>query len=43
MIFIDYAPTEDCVNLEESYGEICTQCNQCGRFDLYADKESEDV
>lgn len=41
MIFIDYAPTEDCEN-EETYGEICVQCNQCGRFDLHADKESEE-
>jgi len=40
-IFVDYAITEDCVNDEAM--EMCLQCNQCGRFDLYADKESEDV
>ena len=33
MIFIDYAVTDDCKNPEESYGEICVQCNKCGRFD----------
>lgn len=26
--------TEECVNLEESFGEICVKCNACGRFDI---------
>jgi hypothetical protein len=32
-IHICYGVTDDCKNLEESYGEICVQCNKCGRFD----------
>lgn len=24
---------DNCQNLMESYGEICVQCNKCGRFD----------
>lgn len=28
-----YSVNEDCRNLEDSYGEICTRCNCCGRFD----------
>ncbi len=32
-IYISYAVTDDCKNLEESYGEICVRCNKCGRFD----------
>jgi hypothetical protein len=32
-IHISYGVTDDCKNLEESYGEICVQCNKCGRFD----------
>ena len=39
MIFIDYSVTEDCKNLEQSYGEICIQCNKCGRFDKNKDEE----
>ena len=31
-IFVDFQPIDDCKN-PESYGEICVQCNQCGRFD----------
>lgn len=23
---------DECQNVEESYGEICVQCNKCGRF-----------
>lgn len=37
-IYISYAVTDDCKNLEESYGEICVRCNKCGRFD----KEEEE-
>ena len=29
--FIDYGVTKDCAN-PDSYGMICVQCNQCGRF-----------
>jgi hypothetical protein len=32
-IHISYGVTDDCKNLEESYGEICVKCNKCGRFD----------
>lgn len=42
MIFIDYAVTDDCKNLDGSYGEICVQCNRCGRFDKDKTKEIED-
>jgi len=31
--FIDFSVREDCVNLMDSYGEICVKCNSCGRFD----------
>jgi hypothetical protein len=37
-MIICYGVSEDCQNYEESYGEICVQCNKCGRWD---DKESE--
>ena len=29
--FVDYQPVDECKN-PDSYGEICVQCNQCGRF-----------
>ena len=32
MFFVDYKPLPECVNIKETYGEICTQCNRCGRF-----------
>lgn len=31
--YISIGITDDCKNLEESYGEICVRCNKCGRFD----------
>lgn len=27
-----YSVTNNCVNLFDSYGEICVGCNACGRF-----------
>ena len=39
-IYVSYAVTDDCKNLAESYGEICVQCNKCGRFDK-EEEESE--
>lgn len=33
MIHIDFSVLDDCLNLYESYGEICVHCNCCGRFD----------
>jgi len=30
-VFMDYAPLKNCKN-PDSYGMICVQCNQCGRF-----------
>lgn len=30
MIFVDYAPCEDCVNPEGF--DVCTKCNACARF-----------
>ena len=42
-IHISYEVTDDCKNLEESYGEICVLCNKCGRFDEEeAESESQD-
>lgn len=32
-IHVDFGVTENCQNLEDSYGEICVKCNKCGRFD----------
>ena len=29
--------SSECVNLEESFGEICVKCNGCGRFDCSKD------
>lgn len=29
---IDLSVRDDCENLMHSYGEICVQCNKCGRF-----------
>ena len=40
-IYVSYAVTDDCKNLEESYGEICVRCNKCGRFDK--EKEESEV
>ena len=37
--FIDFNVTKDCMNLEDSFGEICAQCNRCGRFDGRNKKE----
>ena len=31
-LFIDYAPVAHCKRPQETYGEICVQCNDCGRF-----------
>lgn len=31
-LHIDYQALPNCKNPEESYGEICVKCNQCGRF-----------
>ena len=28
---IDYAVSDNCENLEQSYGEICVKCGKCGR------------
>lgn len=33
MLFIDTGVTDNCQNLQQSYGEICVKCNKCGRFD----------
>lgn len=30
---VDFLVTDECENLYDSYGEICVQCNCCGRFD----------
>jgi len=40
ILFVDYAPIEGCVN-PDTYGAVCVQCNQCGRFD--EKKESENA
>lgn len=43
LVFDDYPVLEDCQNLQESYGEICVQCNKYGRFDKREDiKNGED-
>ncbi len=31
MLFVDYAPIDDCEN-SDTFGEICVQCNRCERF-----------
>jgi len=30
---IDFSVSNDCVNIQDSYGEICVKCNCCGIFD----------
>ena len=35
---IDYSALDNCIN-PNSYGEICVQCNACGRFDKSTEKE----
>lgn len=30
-VHIDFGVSKDCIN-HDSYGEICVQCNCCGRF-----------
>ena len=35
-----YGVIDDCKN-EESYGEICLQCNKCGRFDKDETEEEQ--
>ena len=39
MMFIDYAPIEDCPNIEVIM--TCLQCNQCGRFEVVKEAERE--
>lgn len=36
-----FSVREDCKNLMESYGEICVQCNKCGRFGEEVEEEQE--
>lgn len=31
---IDFSVQKDCLNPEDSYGEICVHCNCCGRYDF---------
>lgn len=41
MMHIDYSVAEDYLNPFDSYGEICTRCNSCGRFSkdtMYQDR-----
>ena len=38
MLSIDYGVIDECRNPEESYGEICVQCNRCGRFSRDEDR-----
>ena len=43
-IHVSYGVTDDCKNLEESYGEICVRCNKCGRFDEEkAENDKEEI
>jgi len=30
-IHLDYDVSDKCLNLSESYGEICVKCGKCGR------------
>jgi hypothetical protein len=32
MNHISRAPTKNCKHPEDTYGEICVKCNDCGRF-----------
>jgi len=39
--YLDRQVDKHCKNLLDSYGEICVQCNCCGRFDpdsMYTDR-----
>ena len=40
-LHISLAVADDCINLMESYGEICVKCNACGRFDKSTQKQAE--
>ena len=42
MFFVDYKPLPECINIQETYGEICTQCNKCGRFKKKVEERKED-
>jgi hypothetical protein len=39
MEFLDYSAEFGCLNLEESYGEICVKCNKCGRWNWQIEQE----
>ena len=39
-IHVDFSVREDCLNPEDSYGEICVHCNCCGRFNPSTKYES---
>ena len=34
-MIIDYAPIPECLHPDQTYGEICVQCGECGRFDSF--------
>jgi ssDNA-binding Zn-finger/Zn-ribbon topoisomerase 1 len=42
MFFVDYKPLPECLNVKETYREICVQCNKCGRFKEKEEDRKED-
>ena len=41
MYHVDFGVMDGCINLQESYGEICVRCNACGRFNKETQKEAQ--
>lgn len=29
---VDFAPVKACKNIDNTHGEVCVKCNECGRF-----------
>lgn len=40
-MFADYGVLDGCQNVESSYGEVCVQCNKCGRFREPTEEEKQ--
>ena len=38
---IDYKPLANCKSMKLNYGEICIQCNKCGRFNKKENDKNE--
>ena len=33
---LDFTPLPECRRPEDTYGEVCIKCNECGRFEVTA-------